>query len=104
MVICFLMQFDQMMKITEVLGLPPTHMLDQAPNTKKFFEKLPDGTYVPKKGRDGKKVATQNSRFLWATDRHYDLAVFCGKEPLLAEEIQLSLQAFCSGEIGVLLA
>lgn len=50
------LQFDQMMKIVEVLGLPPAHMLDQAPNTKKFFEKLTDGTYVPKKSREGKKV------------------------------------------------
>lgn len=82
-----------MMKITEVLGLPPTHMLDQAPNTKKFFEKLPDGTYVPKKGRDGKKVVTRNYRFLWAADWHYDLDAFSGKEPL-AEETQLSVQAF----------
>lgn len=48
-------EFDQMMKIVEVLGLPPAHMLDQAPNTKKFFEKVTDGTYVPKKSREGKK-------------------------------------------------
>jgi len=40
----------------EVLGVPPTHMLDQAPKTKKFFDRLPDGTYSPKKSRDGKKV------------------------------------------------
>ncbi len=34
-------EFDQMMKIVEVLGMPPKHMLDAAPKTKKYFEKNP---------------------------------------------------------------
>ena len=32
-------EFDQMMKIVEVLGMPPKYLLDSAPKTKKFFEK-----------------------------------------------------------------
>lgn len=44
------------MKIVEVLGMPPQHMLDQAHKTRKYFDKRPDGTYVPKKTKEGKKV------------------------------------------------
>ena len=51
-----LLQFDQMMKIVEVLGLPPQHLLDQSPKARKYFDKLPDGTCVPRKSKDGKKV------------------------------------------------
>ncbi|ESN96202.1 hypothetical protein HELRODRAFT_68132, partial [Helobdella robusta] len=50
-------EFDQLMKIIEVLGLPPTQMLDSASKTKKFFDVLPYGKtgiiYVPKKSKDG---------------------------------------------------
>lgn len=49
-------QFDQMMKIVEVLGMPPKHILDQAPKAKKYFDQLPDGSYISKKPKDGKKV------------------------------------------------
>lgn len=45
-----------MNKIVEVLGIPPTHILDQAPKARKFFEKLPDGTWNLKKTKDGKRV------------------------------------------------
>jgi len=51
-----LFQFDQMMKIVEVLGIPPRHILDNAPKARKYFEKLPDGTYVPRIAKDGKRV------------------------------------------------
>ena len=51
------MQFDQMMKIVEVLGMPPGHMLDTAPKARRFFDKLPDGSYVPRKSKEGKKVS-----------------------------------------------
>ena len=51
-----MLQFDQIMKIVEVLGMPPNHLLDEAPKTKKFFDRLPDGSYIVKKSRDGKKV------------------------------------------------
>lgn len=45
------------MKIVEVLGMPPKHILDQVPvKARKYFEQLPDGTYVCKKPKDGKKV------------------------------------------------
>lgn len=52
----YFFQFDQIMRIVEVLGVPPTHMLDEAQKTKKFFDRMPDGSYVPKKSKDGKKV------------------------------------------------
>lgn len=45
-----------MMKIVEVLGMPPHHVLEKANKTKKFFDKLPDGSYFPRKSKDGKKV------------------------------------------------
>ena len=38
-----------MVKIVEVLGLPPAGLLDKAPKTRKFFDRLSDGTYVLKK-------------------------------------------------------
>ncbi len=53
---CVFQQYDQMMKIVEVLGMPPAAILDQAPKARKFFEKLPDGSYVPRKSKDDKKV------------------------------------------------
>jgi len=39
-------EFDQVNKIVEVLGIPPKHVLDQAPKAKKFFHKLANGSYV----------------------------------------------------------
>jgi len=45
-----------MMKIVEVLGMPPKHILDQAPKARKYFDQLPDGSYICKKPKDGKKV------------------------------------------------
>ena len=53
-------QFDQMMKIVEVLGVPPRHILDQAQKTRKYFDLMPDGSYAPKKPRDNKKVGAWN--------------------------------------------
>lgn len=49
-----------MMKIVEVLGMPPKEMLDESPKARKFFDRLPDGSYVCKKSKEGKKV-----RFLY---------------------------------------
>ena len=46
-----------MMKIVEVLGMPPNPVLDQAPKARRFFDKLQDGSYVPRKPKDGKKVS-----------------------------------------------
>jgi len=45
-----------MMKLVEVLGVPPLHLLDRAPKTSKFFERLPDGTYRPKLNSEDKQV------------------------------------------------
>lgn len=57
-------EFDQMMKIVEVLGMPPKHLLDQAQKTRKYFELLPDGTYIPRKSKDNKKYKSPYSRKL----------------------------------------
>lgn len=58
-------EFDQMMKIVEVLGMPPKHILDQVPvKARKYFEQLPDGTYVCKKPKDGKKYKAPGTRKL----------------------------------------
>ncbi|XP_072011147.1 dual specificity tyrosine-phosphorylation-regulated kinase 1B-like isoform X1 [Engystomops pustulosus] len=48
-------EVDQMNKIVEVLGTPPNHMLDQAPKARKYFDKLPEGTWTVKKNKDIKK-------------------------------------------------
>lgn len=45
-----------MNKIVEVLGIPPSHIMDLAPKARKFFEKLSDGTWSIKKTKDGKRV------------------------------------------------
>jgi hypothetical protein len=60
--ICVL-QFDQMMKIVEVLGMPPSPLLDQAPKARRFFDKLQDGSYVPRISKDGKKVGDTMGSF-----------------------------------------
>ncbi|CAG5127850.1 unnamed protein product [Candidula unifasciata] len=57
-------EFDQMMKIVEVLGMPPKHLLDQAQKTRKYFDQLPDGTYIPRKSKDNKKCKPPHSRKL----------------------------------------
>ncbi|XP_067897290.1 dual specificity tyrosine-phosphorylation-regulated kinase 1A isoform X1 [Heterodontus francisci] len=49
-------EVDQMNKIVEVLGIPPSLILDQAPKARKFFEKLPDASWTVKKTKDGKRV------------------------------------------------
>lgn len=54
-----------MNKIVEVLGIPPTHILDQAPKARKFFEKLPDGTWNLKKTKDGKRVGYITRMIIW---------------------------------------
>lgn len=46
-------EVDQMMKIVEVLGMPPKEMLDVGPKTHKYFDKTEDGIYYCKKTRDG---------------------------------------------------
>ncbi|XP_078062464.1 dual specificity tyrosine-phosphorylation-regulated kinase 1B-like isoform X1 [Mustelus asterias] len=48
-------EVDQMNKIVEVVGIPPSHMLEQAPKARKYFEKLSDGLWVIKKVKDMKK-------------------------------------------------
>ncbi|CAB3359952.1 Hypothetical predicted protein [Cloeon dipterum] len=57
-------EVDQMNKIVEVLGMPPRHILDQAHKARKYFDKLPDGSYVLKKPKDGKRYRNPGSRRL----------------------------------------
>ena len=54
--LCPRLQVDQMNKIVEVLGVPPSHMLDAAPKARKYFDKLSDGLWTVKKNKDIKKV------------------------------------------------
>lgn len=53
-----------MMKIVEVLGIPPQHMLETAPKARKFFDKMSDGSFIPRKSKEGKKYKSANSRRL----------------------------------------
>ncbi|XP_072324961.1 dual specificity tyrosine-phosphorylation-regulated kinase 1B-like isoform X2 [Scyliorhinus torazame] len=48
-------EVDQMNKIVEVVGFPPSHMLEHAPKARKYFEKLSDGLWAMKKVKDMKK-------------------------------------------------
>ncbi|XP_076876174.1 dual specificity tyrosine-phosphorylation-regulated kinase 1A [Brachyhypopomus gauderio] len=57
-------EVDQMNKIVEVLGVPPSHILDQAPKARKFFEKMSDSTWCAKKTKDGKRYKPAGSRKL----------------------------------------
>ncbi|CRK97477.1 CLUMA_CG010866, isoform A [Clunio marinus] len=57
-------EIDQMNKIVEVLGVPPKHILDQAHKTRKFFDKLTDGSYVLKKQNSQRKYKQAGSRKL----------------------------------------
>ncbi|KAL3179799.1 hypothetical protein MRX96_037780 [Rhipicephalus microplus] len=57
-------EVDQMNKIVEVLGIPPKSLLDKAHKARKYFEKLPDGSYVLRKTKDGKKYRPPGTRRL----------------------------------------
>ncbi|EMP27696.1 Dual specificity tyrosine-phosphorylation-regulated kinase 1B [Chelonia mydas] len=46
---------DQMNRIVEWLGLPPPHLLEQAPKARKYFDKLPEGGWALKKNKEVKK-------------------------------------------------
>ncbi|GMR60328.1 hypothetical protein PMAYCL1PPCAC_30523 [Pristionchus mayeri] len=45
-------EYDQMMKIVEVLGIPPAELLDKAPKARKYFEKRDDGSYTVFRNKD----------------------------------------------------
>lgn len=49
-------QVDQVCKIVEVLGIPPSYILERASRTEKFFEKGPSGNWILRRPRDGRKV------------------------------------------------
>ena len=40
----------------EVLGIPPTHIIERAARKDKYFERLVDGTWTLKRHREGRKV------------------------------------------------
>eukprot|EP00794_Sanderia_malayensis_P010866 gene10866-12021_t len=48
-------EVDQVNRIVEVLGIPPSHLLDKAPKTRRYFEKMPDGTYAMRRYKDNRK-------------------------------------------------
>lgn len=57
-----------MNKIIEVIAMPPKPILDQGHKSRKYFEKLVNGTYVIKKLKEGEKVSfffhSKNKSFL----------------------------------------
>jgi len=56
-------EFDQMMKIVEVLGIPPNHILEQGTKTKRFFDRLPDNTWIPRKSKERRvKIIVQSNK------------------------------------------
>ena len=52
----FPLKFDQMMKIVEVLGMPPNNILEQGTKTKRFFDHLPDNTWIPRKSKERRVI------------------------------------------------
>jgi dual specificity tyrosine-phosphorylation-regulated kinase 1 len=40
------------MKIVEVLGMPPINILEQGTKTKRFFDRQPDNTWIPRKSKE----------------------------------------------------
>jgi len=56
-------EFDQMMKIIEVLGMPPNHILEQGTKTKRFFDRLSDNSWTPKKSKE-RRYRTPGTRKL----------------------------------------
>eukprot|EP00057_Strongylocentrotus_purpuratus_P026801 XP_011681275.1 PREDICTED: dual specificity tyrosine-phosphorylation-regulated kinase 1A [Strongylocentrotus purpuratus] len=56
-------ELDQMNKIIEVLGMPPNHIIEQAPKAHKYFIKT-EKTWVLKRSRDGKKYKSPRTRKL----------------------------------------
>ena len=58
------LQTDQLNKIIEVLGMPPKHILDVGQKTRKFFDKMPDGSYVLKKTKTNRKYKPSGTRRL----------------------------------------
>lgn len=57
-------EFDQMMKIVEVMGVPPAHFLNAGSKTNKFFELDEHSQWRCKKSRDMKTYKTPGSRRL----------------------------------------
>lgn len=57
-------EFDQMMRIVELIGLPPSHLLDTGRNTQKFFERAGDGSWQPLRSKEGKRYRAPGTRRL----------------------------------------
>lgn len=54
-------EFDQMNKIVEVLGIPPAQMLEQGSKSKRYFDKLPDGSWVVKRTNSTAPLGSSSS-------------------------------------------
>ena len=46
-----------MMKIVEVLGMPPNSLIEAGTKSQRYFELNSDGVYVPRQSKDGKRVS-----------------------------------------------
>ena len=57
-----------MMKIVEVLGMPPINILEQGTKTKRFFDRLPDNTWIPRKSKE-KRVNKSHSFILYIFEK-----------------------------------
>lgn len=57
-------EFDQMMKIVEVNGIPPKYLLENGNKTNKFFELDENGNYRCRKSKDSKIYKPPGSRKL----------------------------------------
>jgi dual specificity tyrosine-phosphorylation-regulated kinase 1 len=57
-------EFDQMNKIVEVLGMPPTQMLEQGSKARRYFDRYPDGSWQIKRLKEGKKYKAPGTRRL----------------------------------------
>jgi len=57
-------EVDQVNKIVEVLGIPPSYLLDKAPKARRYFEKHSDGKYTVRKYKDNRKYAAPGTKQL----------------------------------------
>ena len=85
-----MLQFDQVGKIVEVLGIPPDHILHMASRTDKFFEKGAGGNWMLRRFRDSRKVCEIASVSL-----HW-YATVC----VISGQLQ-EIQGFDSADVGL---
>ena len=59
-----------MQKIVEVLGIPPRHILDNAPKARTYFDRVSDGNYVPRKTMKDGKVKKVSLKMIYLSNFH----------------------------------